>query len=74
MEARVEASQQKATEAEETHRVAEGAIMELRGSLGLLETMWDASYSELHGTRQLMVGVSFPLPSFPLLRGRVSCS
>lgn len=74
MEERAKASWQKATEVEETHIAAEGMVIELRGSLGLLETVRDAACSELHGTQQLMVGASFPLPSFPRLRGRASCS
>ena len=73
-EVRTEASWQKATEVKETRQAAEGTIMELRGSLGLLETTRVAAHSELHGTQQLMVGVSFPLPSFPHLQGGVSCS
>ena len=51
IEARAEASKQKAAEAEETHRAAEGAVMELRGSLGLWETARDAARFELHGTQ-----------------------
>lgn len=51
MEARVEAIRLKAVEIEEAHRTTEGAVMELRASLGRLKTMRDASHSELHGTQ-----------------------
>ncbi|CAD6263977.1 unnamed protein product [Miscanthus lutarioriparius] len=73
IEVRAEASRQKATEVEEINLAAGGAVMELRGSLGLLETARDAAHFELHGTQQLMADVSFPLPSFPRLQGAVSC-
>jgi hypothetical protein len=59
MEARAEASRQKAAEAEETRPAAKGMVMELRGSLGLLETTMDAARSEHHGTQQLIAGASF---------------
>ena len=49
MEARAKVSWQKAAEAEEIHLEDEGAVIGLRGSLGLLETMRDAAHSELHG-------------------------
>jgi hypothetical protein len=45
-----EASRQKVAEVEETHLAAEGMVIELRGSLGLLETVKDPARSELHGT------------------------
>jgi chromosome segregation ATPase len=67
MEVRAEASRQKAAEAEETRLAAEGVVMELRGSLSLLETARDTARSKLHGTQQLMASASFPLPSFPCL-------
>jgi hypothetical protein len=52
-EARAEASRQKAAEAKETRVAAEGMVMDLRGSLGLLETAKDDARSELHGTQRL---------------------
>lgn len=54
--------------------MVEGLVMVLRGSLGLLEIARDATCSELHGAQQIIAGVSSPLPSFPHLWGRVSCS
>ena len=64
MEARAKVSWQKAAEAEEIHLEDEGAVIGLRGSLGLLETMRDAAHSELHGTQLLVAGV-LSSPFFP---------
>jgi hypothetical protein len=51
VEARTEASRQKGAEMEVTHLAAEGVVTELRGSLGLLETVRDAGCFGLHGTQ-----------------------
>ena len=74
MEVRAEVSRQKVTEVEEARWMAERMVMELRGSLGLLEIMRDATRSKLHEAQQLITGASSSLPSFPHLWGRVFCS
>ena len=51
--------------------MAEGMVMELRGSLGLLETTRDATHFELHETQYLITGASSSLPSFLHPWGRV---
>ena len=48
MEARAEVSRQKVVEVEEACRMAEAMIIELRGSLGLLEMERDTTHSEIH--------------------------
>ena len=47
MKARAEVSRQKVVEVEEAYQMAEGVVMELRGSLDLLDTARDAAHSEL---------------------------
>ena len=43
---------------EEAHRVAKGTVIDLRATLGLLETTRDVSCSELHNAQQLIKGAS----------------
>lgn len=43
---------------EEAHRAAEGTVVELRASLGLLATARDAAHFKLHNAQQLIIGVS----------------
>ena len=69
MEVGAKVSWQKVAEVEEARQTAKGIIMELRSSLGLLETTRDATCSELHEAQELVVGASSSLPSFPRLRG-----
>lgn len=51
IEARAKKFWQKVIEVEEAHQMANGMVMELRGSLGLLETMRQATHFELCDTR-----------------------
>jgi hypothetical protein len=71
---RAEVSWQKVAEVEEARQTVEGMVTELRGSLGLLETMRDVARSKLHEAQQLIIGASSSLPPFSHPWGRVFCS